>query len=220
MLKEARSCLYNKNGNSKLNILLNVLIVVVMLVLAVEIIFTVNYSGVYVVHSSMSPTLIGADSDNVIGGDYIYINKRAKPTYGDIVVVSVGNNEYYIKRAIAFGGDRLKLVKGQLYIKYKGEADFELVEEPYILSDNNDPDLPKNNKYAADGGYLVQEGHFFLMGDNRNESRDSRELGSFPLSRLDGVVTKWSLEHKSFCTAVYNYFKFQLPSYFGLKRSN
>ena len=216
MLKEVRASLYQENDR-KLNILLNALIVIVILVLAVEICFTVNYSGVYVVHDSMRPTLIGADSDSVIGGDYIYINKHAKPDYGDIVVVNHSREGCLIKRAVAFSGDRIKIISGKLYIKYSGTAEFKLVEENYIFPDNNDSELPKNTFPHDDEGYLVQEGHFFLLGDNRNISKDSRDLGSFPLSSLDGVVTKWSLEHKSFCTAFHNYFKFKLPSYFGLK---
>lgn len=217
MLKEVRESLYNKNGKTKLNILLNVIIAIVILVLVIEICFTVNYSGVYVVNSSMYPTLVGANSDEEIGGDYIYVNKHAKPDYKDIVVVYVGGEEgYYIKRVIAFGGDRVRIVKGQLQIKYKGKLDFVNVEEPYALYE--DLNLPKNNFHSNDDGYLVAEGTFFLMGDNRDYSQDSRELGSFPLKNLDGVVTRWSLEHKSFCTALHNYFKFQLPSYFGIKR--
>lgn len=217
MLNKARESLFNQNGRSKLNILLNALIVLVVLVLTVEIVFTMNYSGVYIVHSSMRPTLTGADSEDVIGGDYVYVNKNAEADYGDIVVVSVDNNGFFIKRAIAFGGDTVKLVKGELYIKYKGDSEFTRVDEPYIFPEYNHPNLKKNNFHANDGGYVVPDGHFFLLGDNRNDSSDSRELGSFQISRLDGVVTKWSLEHKAFLTALHNYFKFQLPEYFGLK---
>lgn len=216
MLKEVRDSLYNKNGN-KLNILLNVVIVLVILMLLAEIYFTMNYSGVYVVHDSMRPTLIGAESDDVIGGDYIYVDKNAEPDYGDIVVVYHSREGYLIKRVIAFGGDRVKLVEGKLFIKYKGTTDFVPVDEPYILPEYSDEGLAKNTFPHDDDGYLVQEGHFFLLGDNRNISYDSRELGSFPISNLDGVVTKWSLKHKSFCTTLHNYFKFKLPSYFGLK---
>ena len=217
MLKEVRASLYNENDKTKLNILFNALIVLVIFVLAAEIYFTVHYTGVYVVHDSMRPTLIGAVSDDVIGGDYIYIDKKAKPDYGDIVVVNHSTEGCLIKRAVAFGGDRVKLVGGQLYIKYSGTTEFKLVEEEYIFPDNNDGALSKNTFPRDEEGYLVQEGHFFLLGDNRNVSKDSRDLGSFPLSTLDGVVTEWSLEHKSFCTAFHNYFKFKLPGYFGLK---
>lgn len=216
MFNEVRESLYNKNEN-KLNIFLNAVIVIVVLILAVEICIMSNFSGVYVVGKSMEPTLMGADSEEQIGGDYVYVNKRVEPDYGDIVVVYHAGNGYLIKRAIAFGGDRVKIVEGQLYIKYKGTTQFVLVNEDYILPERNDADNPNNTFPKDDEGYLVQEGHFFLMGDNRNISKDSRELGSLPISNLDGVVTKWSFEHKSLCTSFHNFFKFKIPAFFGLK---
>ena len=217
MLKEVRESLFSRDNKSKLNIFLNVLIVLIVIVLIAEVYFTVNYSGVYVVHDSMRPTLIGAESDNVIGGDYIYINKHEKPDYGDIVVVNHRTEGCLIKRAVAFGGDRVKIIRGQLFIKYKGSSRFEHIEEEYIFPEYNDEENKHNTFYDIDDGFLVEDGCFFLLGDNRNVSKDSRDLGSFPLSSLDGVVTKWSLEHKSFCTSLHNYFKFELPSYFGIK---
>ncbi len=228
MLTQVRASLYNKKNNTKLSILLNVLIVIVVFVLAFEIYFASNYSGVYVVGDSMLPTLTGApdNNENEFGGDYVYAAKHAKPDYGKIVVInrrknSNGKDEYIIKRAIAFGGDSVRLDKGKLYIRYKGESEYptEPTPEPYLDPDRNSPDNPKNT-FPRDGGwYTVPENSVFVLGDNRDDSRDSRasDFGSFPLSSVDGVVTVWSLEHKSFCTGLYNYFRFQLPSYFGIK---
>lgn len=217
MLIKIKESLYSENGKSNAGLILNIVIAVIVLLLAVEICFAVNYSGVYVVDDSMLPTLTGARSADVIGGDYVYVNKHAEPDYGDIVVEYVASaKKYYIKRVIALGGDRVKLVKGQLFIKYKGSLEFTPVDEPYAMY--GDVNLQKNNFPDDDNGYLVSEGTFFLMGDNRDYSKDSREDGSYPLKDLDGVVTKWSLKHKSFITAMHNYFKFQLPSYFGIKR--
>lgn len=214
----ARSSLYSKNGKSKLNIFLNIAIAIVAVVVAFELIFSLNYAGIYVVHSSMSPTLTGAESEEEIGGDYVYVNKNKKPAHGDIVVVYFKDgNEYLIKRVIALGGDCVKLDKGRLYIKYKGETQFTLVEEEYVAGENNSADWSVNTFYNNNIGYPVPEGHMFLLGDNRNISVDSRKLGTFPLSTLDGVVTDWSINHKSFCTAMYTYFKFKLPAYFGIK---
>lgn len=226
MLKEVRAGLYNQNkSDNKLNIFLNAIIVLVILVLVAEIYFMANYSGVYVVGESMEPTLTGADSKSVIGGDYVYINKHAKPDYGDIVVVfsekfvTNGNKEdgYIIKRAVAFGGDSVKIIKGQLYIRYSGTSEFVPVDEDYVDPDHNDPN-EENNTFADDDfGYLVQEGHVFLLGDNRNRSFDSRKFDSLPIKNVDGVVTEWSFKHKSFCTSFQNFFKFKLPGFFKLK---
>ena len=197
MLNEVRKSLYKKEDKTKLNSVLNVLIVLVIFVLVFEFVFLAKYSGVYVDGESMEPTLID--------GDYVYIDKHAKPGYGDIVVVYLGSEEkYIIKRAIAFGGDSVKIVEGRLYIRYSGKTDFELVEEPYLCPDYNG----EGNTFANDEiGYLVQEGYVFLLGDNRDISYDSRKLGSQPLKNLDGVVTKWSLKHKSFCTKIYKFFR-------------
>ena len=224
MLKEARASLYKQNSETKLNILLNTLIVLVIIVLAAEMLFTVNYSGVYVVHDSMRPTLIGAESDDQIGGDYIYINKHAKPNYGDIVVVNHRTEGCLIKRVIAFGGDRVKLVGGELYIWRKGTDGFkqEPEPEPYILPEYNDSENKYNTFANDEEGYQVEEGCFFLLGDNRNISKDSRDpaIGSVPLTSLDGVVTEWSLKHKSLCTSFHNFFKFKLPSLFRSKKQS
>lgn len=213
MLTEVRKSLYNRENKTKLNILLNVLIVLVIFVLVFEIYFMTNYSGVYVDGESMECTLVD--------GDYVYIDKHAKPDYGDIVVVYLNSEEkYIIKRAVAFGGDRVKIVDGQLQIMYSGTKEFVKIEETYLSDDHNkikdSYPYDKDGKFISDGEE-VDDGCIFLLGDNRDNSFDSRKFGSLPMENLDGVVTKWSLEHKSFCTKFYNFFKVKLPAFFKLK---
>lgn len=233
MLSEVNVSLYSKNGNSKLNIFLNVLIILIVVALVFEIAFNATFSGIYVVGMSMNDTLTGAEEFHENGtiiattdGDYVYVNKYAKPDYGDIVVVNKDSKTTIIKRVIALGGDYVKLDCGILYIRYKGSEEFTLVEEDYVSPEHN----KENSSFPSDrngnlneNGYYVREGYFFLLGDNRDNSADSRSSGSFPLSALYGVVADWSMAGKSFFTAVHKYFSFDLPSFFGfdnrIKRS-
>ncbi len=230
-MRKVRNNLYSAKENRKLNILLNAALIAVLVILCVELIFGVIYSGFYVVGNSMSPTLTGAASETTAGGDYVYVDANKQPDYGDIVVVMRDENGArvpIIKRVIALGGDTVWLNHGVLYIKYRGEKQRIFVNEPYVNKLNNTGANPRNTFPTENGaligeGHLVKEGCMFLMGDNRDISNDSRgELRDssgidFPLDDLCGVVTKWSISGKSFFTAVHEYFIFKLPSYFGIK---
>lgn len=223
MMYKVGSSLFERQEKSKLNIILNILIVILAAFFVFEIIFSLNFSGIYVVGDSMLPTFVGAENENVAGGDYLYVKKGAKPDYGDIVIAFKNDNAdknkrtTIIKRVIALGGDYVKLSRGVLWIKYAGQSDFTQVPESYIDPDNNDPMLLKNN-FGGTDGFFVEEGCVFLLGDNRNVSEDSRANRgtNFPLENIYGVAASWSLKHKSFITAMHKYFKFDLPAMFGL----
>lgn len=162
----------------------------------------------------MMPTLVGASTGdgNLVseGGDYIFVNTRATPDYFDIVVVKTtdtqGKSYDIIKRVVAFGGDTVKIDHGKLYIKYANDEEFTEIDEPYVLEENCNPLYYLNNI----SGQVVEEGHMFLLGDNRDVSEDSRKKGTFPISDLVGVVPKWSLKHKSIITSIYTFFEFKL----------
>lgn len=217
MLTEVNDSLYSINKKSKLNIILNIFIAIVFVVLVAEIMFATIYSGIYVVGSSMYPTLKGAGSESSPGGDYVYVNKYAKPDYGDIVVVLRDNETTIIKRVVAFGGDYVKLDRGHLKIKYAGTNEFVEVEESYVDDDNITPILPKNNFHNDDEGYYVKEGYFFLLGDNRDVSEDSRARGAYKLSHLYGVVVDWSMTYKSFISSAHKSLYFDIPRFLGLR---
>ena len=107
-----------KEGNkkSKLNILLSVIIALILIIIVFEIIFGIMFKGIYVVQSSMCNTLIGATEEDKYGGDYVYVKLNAVPDYGDIAVVYKDEQTLYIKRVIAKGGDRVKIINGKLWI--------------------------------------------------------------------------------------------------------
>jgi signal peptidase I len=196
---------------------------VIILIIIAEFMFASSFSRIYVVESSMYPTLNGATAEGEAGGDYVYIDKNATPTYGDIVVVNTGD-KLIIKRVIALGGDTVKLVNGKLKIKYSGDDDFTDVSESYVSPENN-LKSERNNyplvqnifgfSYLDERGHLVNDNSMFLLGDNRDVSVDSREYGDFLMSSLVGVVTDWSLKYKKINTAVQTFIIFTVPGIFS-----
>lgn len=82
----------------------------------------------------------------------------------------------YIKRVIALEGEHL-------YISEKGEVyiEDEKLEETYLTEDTT---LRIGNVYDI----VVPKGYVFVMGDNRDESKDSRTFGAIPLKKVEGKV--------------------------------
>lgn len=214
MQKCVGKSLYERNKPSSVNLILNIIIILFLCLFIGELIFNSYYNNIYVKGSSMVPTLTGAATDRggevAPGGDYVFVNTRAKPKYFDIVVVkttdSYGVSYDIIKRVVAFGGDTVRLDRGQLSIKYSGEEEFTPIIEKYVLEEYNTWNNPVNT--IAD--HVVEEGCMFLLGDNRNVSEDSRRRGDYPMSSLVGVVPEWSLRYKSQITAFYTFFEFKL----------
>ncbi len=201
---DVRDSLYKRDRRSPLNILLNVVIVFFCAVLILELSFNLLFTGIYVIDKSMTPTLIGAPSANKAGGEFIYVDKYAKPDYGDIVVVyretPDGVKGNIIKRVVAFAGDTVEIVKGVLFVN--GEEKEEAYLDGYYNSPENDC-----NTFAE---HVVEEGCMFLIGDNRNVSSDSRQNGDYPIENLVGVVPAWSMTLKGFTTGFYTFFNFTL----------
>ena len=96
----------------------------------------------------------------------------------------VGDN--IIKRAVAFGGDRVQFIEGWLYIN--GERQ----EEKYISDEYRTAANNQYYNYPANGEqHTVEKGKVFLLGDNRNHSDDSRRYGDYDLQNVLGVVPAW-----------------------------
>ena len=212
MLNKVRSSLYDKRDRGTVaGIIINIVLIALALILSAEIIFSMRYTGIYVVNISMTgANVIGYDNAGRpiadTSGDYVYIKTGAKPRYGDIVVVyrpDVGDN--IIKRAVAFGGDRVQFIEGWLYIN--GERQ----EEKYISDEYRTAANNQYYNYPANGEqHTVEKGKVFLLGDNRNHSDDSRRYGDYDLQNVLGVVPAWSVKLKEFTTAMHSFFYFKL----------
>lgn len=162
---------------------LDVVFNIVVIVAIVTAIRTFLVSPFKVEGSSMVSTL----EDH----EYIVINKLAyivgDPKRGDIVVFRPPSepSKYYVKRVIGVPGDRVDIRGGNVYVQAAGgESEVEL-EEPYLDENNRGSTYrhPPNSGDRTPTVYDVPEGEYFLLGDNRQGSHDSRSF------RIDGTET-------------------------------
>lgn len=145
-----------------------------VIVVAVVISFIINYGIIVnatVPTSSMANTIM--IGDRMIGFRLAYINKD--PKRGDIVIFKFPDDEkvLFIKRIIGLPGETLEVKEGKVFVN--GIA----LEEPYLTVET----------LGNFGPYVVPEGSYFMMGDNRNNSADSRFWQNTYLSR-DKIIGK------------------------------
>ena len=205
----------NEKNIDKGGLFSTIALIVVSVLFILLLMFNVLYTRIYIVGSSMKNTLIGAETMAKSGGDYVYICKYIEPKRGDIVVIKVIEGRSLIKRVIGLGGDTVKLEDGALYIKGKGDDDFVLIDEPYV-DDELNTDRNKNNFAET----VVEEGYVFFLGDNRDNSEDSRGIyGCRPVENIEGVVAGWSLQCKDAITKWNTFFEFTLPELFSAQNN-
>ncbi|MCL2013997.1 MAG: signal peptidase I [Oscillospiraceae bacterium] len=138
----------------------------------VVLVFTFFFRIVGVSGESMRPTL--ENKDYILITDFFYSPKR-----GDIVVVTVpGEENPLVKRIIAVGGDSVDIYNDQGAIYVNDER----VSEKYI------PQSVRTEVRTDDFSIQVKPGEVFLLGDNRPESKDSREFGCVNEKLIQGMA--------------------------------
>lgn len=126
---------------------------------------------------SMQPTL--TDNDRLLVTTYTYHFQDIKR--GDIVICKYNDPAYpdrYVKRVIGLPGETISIIDGVVYIND------EALEENYTIKS-----LPGLDHYHNMDAYYIPEGHVFVMGDNRNNSADSRMITNGAIS-TDLIIGK------------------------------
>lgn len=122
-------------------------------------------------------------SPNYPDGEYLLTEKVTyylrNPERGDVIVFSppISDVDEFIKRVIALPGERVMVKGGRVYINDK------LLEEPYIASTMQ----TKEGSFLREGvDYTVPPDLYFVMGDNRPNSSDSRYWGPITKPKMSG----------------------------------
>lgn len=130
-------------------------------------------------------------SDTLLDGDKLFVtvaDMRANgPERFDVIICKYPNrNDQYVKRVIGLPGETLRVKNGVLYI------DGEAIEEPF-LSDARTVRFDKGSNNF--GPIEIGEGEYFVMGDNRDDSNDSRNVGVITEDMVIGKVRQiiWPL---------------------------
>jgi signal peptidase I len=135
------------------------------------------FQNVQVVGESMVPTLY--DSQQYLLNRLVYFLRDPKRT--DVVVLKDPQEKgFAVKRIIAGAGDRVLLRAGKVYVN--GSR----LSEPYLLP--NTPTFPYYT--VTEQNILLGKDQYFVLGDNRNNSADSRTYGPVPRRSILGLIIR------------------------------
>lgn len=130
----------------------------------------------YVKGASMEP--------NFKEHEYLIIDELSyrfrEPARGEVVVFKYPENpekEYFLKRIIALSGETVKIAEGRVTIYNKAHPEGVVIKEAY---------LPKDLQTLGERVTVVEENQFFVLGDNRPNSYDSRRFGTVERSLIVG----------------------------------
>ena len=144
-------------------------------------IVTFGFQVARVEGQSMAPTL--SDQDRLIVNKFAY--RIGAPRRGDIVMLyyPINPDKSFVKRVIAEEGDTVRIVDGRVYVNDVP------MDDSFVP-----PEFRSHDDYGPE---VIKEGYYFVMGDHRNNSSDSRHWGLVPKKYIIGKVQLrwWPLPH-------------------------
>jgi signal peptidase I len=184
--------------------------------IVLAVVLTIVIRGL-VVQAFRIPT--GSMEDTLLVGDFLFVNKMVygseidiglqgerffyyrfpairEPKAGEVIVFRYPEDPSrdFIKRCVAVAGQQVEIRDKVLYVDGKAR------EEPYVV--HKDPRIIPRETAPRDnfGPYVVPQGHLFMMGDNRDNSHDSRFWGALPRDLVKGkamfIYWSWDPERR------------------------
>ena len=161
---------------NKWYIYLIVILVISGISMSMDMVFRDNIIKAYKIPSgSMQPTL--EPGDHVLSNQLYY--RYHNPTHGDVIIFKNPRDENmdFVKRIVGCSGDTIEIKDNQVFLNGKKS------DEPYaLLTVKGEP--PMKNF----GPFVIPEDEYFVLGDNRNNSLDSRDLGTIMRHNIEGKV--------------------------------
>ena len=148
------------------------------------IIATVSIIAVFIVRTFIAqPFVVSGESmePTFYTGDYLIVDQLSyslkNPERGDVIVFKYPllPSRFFIKRIIGLPGETIKIEGENIYIKEVGSDEFKLIDEKYIEH--------KQNDFREQS---LENDEYFVMGDNRTASLDSREWGPLKENYIKG----------------------------------
>jgi signal peptidase I len=152
---------------------LEIVLLVILIVLPVRLFL---FEPFFVLGDSMLP--------NYENYDYLIIEKISyrltEPKRGDVIIFRppVSARAYYIKRLVGLPSETLKIEDGRIYVYNSSTPSGFVLNEPYLTSKFT----PGNYEFK------LKQGEYLVLGDNREESYDSRKWGSIHKRQITGRV--------------------------------
>ena len=156
----------------------------------------VVFIGVFKVPTiTMAPTLLAGDF--IISNKLAYGIKEKKPARGDVIVFTRTEKlgQYFIKRVVAGSGDVLSISAGELtingekcsYVSEQKIENFEIFNETCMNSSRRILRALTGQLKTPDmASVTLKDGEFFVLGDNRDASEDSRDWGPIASDQISG----------------------------------